>query len=228
MWVYRRDLHPILALVKAGYAVLAFDQCGFGSRMNESGPFYDRNPHWSQLGRMIEDTRAAMDALEKDDLVDPQRIYLFGYTLGGMVALHTAALDPRVKGVVAISGFTPMRTDTAERGTEGLARLSRERPLLPRVGFFIGHEAQVPYDYNELLAAIAPRPVLVVQPQMDRDTTSADVHAAVDQARKVYSLYGATDQLALHEPQDYQRLPTATQDRIVQWMKDNLNPKEPR
>jgi dienelactone hydrolase len=228
MWVYRRDLHPILALVKAGYAVLAFDQCGFGSRMNESGPFYDRYPHWSQLGRMIEDTRAAIDTLEKDDLVDPQRIYLFGYTLGGMVALHTAALDPRVKGVVAISGFTPMRTDTAERGTEGLARLSRERPLLPRVGFFIGHEAQVPYDYNELLAAIAPRPVLVVQPQMDRDTTSADVHAAVDQARKVYSLYGATDQLALQEPQDYQRLPTATQDRIVQWMKDNLNPKEPR
>jgi len=42
MWVYHNDLHPILALVKAGYAVLAFDQSGFGSRMNETGPFYDR------------------------------------------------------------------------------------------------------------------------------------------------------------------------------------------
>jgi hypothetical protein len=61
---------------------------------------------------------------------------------------------------------------------------------------------------------------------MDRDATTADVHAAIDQARKVYSLYGAADQLALHEPQDYQRLPTATQDRIVQWMNQNLNAKE--
>jgi dienelactone hydrolase len=222
MWVYRRDLHPILALVKAGYAVLAFDQCGFGSRMNEAGPFYDRYPHWSQLGRMVEDTRAAIDALEKDSLVDPRRIYLFGYTLGGMVALHTAAVDPRVKGVVSISGFTPMRTDTADSGTGGIARLSQERPLLPRLGFFIGHEAQIPYDYDELLAAIAPRPVLVVQPQMDCDATPADVRRSVEAARKVYALYRASDMLAMDEPMDYQRLPTATQDRIVAWMKQHL------
>ena len=32
MWVYHNDLHPILALVRAGYAVLAYDQSGFGSR----------------------------------------------------------------------------------------------------------------------------------------------------------------------------------------------------
>ena len=80
MWVYHNDLHPILALVRAGYAVLAFDQSGFGSRMSETGPFYDRYPHWSQMGRMVEDARAAIDALEKDSLVDPQRIYVFGYS----------------------------------------------------------------------------------------------------------------------------------------------------
>jgi dipeptidyl aminopeptidase/acylaminoacyl peptidase len=46
----------------------------------------------------VEDARAAIDALEKDSLVDPQRISLFGYSMGGMVGLYTAALDPRVKG----------------------------------------------------------------------------------------------------------------------------------
>ena len=51
MWMSHFDLHPILALVRAGYAVLAYDQSGFGSRMNEAGPFYDRYPHWSQMGR---------------------------------------------------------------------------------------------------------------------------------------------------------------------------------
>jgi pimeloyl-ACP methyl ester carboxylesterase len=222
MWVYHNDLHPILALVRAGYAVLAYDQSGFGSRMSETGPFYDRYPHWSRMGRMVEDARAAIDALEKDSLVDAQRIYLFGYSMGGAVGLYTAALDPRVKGVVSICGFTPMRTDTADRGTGGVARYSHERGLIPRLGFFVGHEAQIPYDFDELLGAIAPRPVLVIQPQLDRDATPADVHTAVQQARKVYSLYSATEKLALFEPWDYNRLPDSTQNWIVRWMGENL------
>jgi dienelactone hydrolase len=222
MWVYRRDVHPVLALVQAGYAVLAFDQCGFGSRMAEIGPFYDRTPQWSQLGRMIDDTRAAIDALERDPNVDPRRISLFGYTLGGAVAHHTAARDPRVKSVVSISGFTPMRTDTADRPTGGLARFSVERPLVPRLGLFIGRESQIPYDYDDLLAAIAPRPGLVVQPSMDRDATPADVRAAVEQARKAYAAQGAAEKLALDEPHDYQRLTTDTQSRAIEWMTKNL------
>ena len=218
MWVYHNDLHPILALVRAGYAVLAFDQSGFGSRMSEAGPFYDRYPHWSQMGRMVEDTRAAIDALERDSQVDPQRIYLFGYSMGGTVGLYTAALDSRVKGVVSIAGFTPMRADTTDRGTGGVARYSNERGLIPRLGFFVGQEARIPYDFDDLLGAIAPRPVLVMEPQLDRDGTPADVRTAVEQARKVYGLYGAVDKLALYEPWDYTRLPEKSQDWIVKWM----------
>jgi len=223
MWVYHNDLHPILALVRAGYAVLAFDQSGFGSRMSEAGPFYDRYPHWSQMGRMVEDARAAIDALEKDSLVDPQRIYLFGYSMGGAVGLYTAALDSRAKGVVSICGFTPMRTDIAARGSGGVARYSHERGLIPRLGFFVGHESQIPYDFAELLGAIAPRPVLVVQPQLDRDATPADVKTAIEQAKKVYALYGSPAKLELREPWDYNRLPTRTQDEIVKWMGGNLH-----
>ena len=218
MWVYHNDLHPILALVRAGYAVLAYDQSGFGSRLNEAAPFYDRYPHWSQMGRMVEDARAGIDALEKDPLVDSQHIYLFGYSMGGTVGLYTAALDARVKGVVSIAGFTPMRSDTVARGTGGVAHYSHERGLIPRLGFFVGHEAQIPYDFDELIATLAPRPVLVVEPQLDRDATPADVHAAVEQARKVYSLYGASAKLAIEEPWDYNRLPDRTQDEIIKWM----------
>jgi pimeloyl-ACP methyl ester carboxylesterase len=223
MWVYHNDLHPILALVRAGYAVLAFDQSGFGSRMSESGPFYDRYPHWSQMGRMVEDARAAIDALQKDSLVDPQRIYLFGYSMGGAVGLYTAALDSRVKGLVSICGFTPMRSDIAARGTGGVARYSRERGLIPRLGFFVGHESRIPYDFPELLGVVAPRPVLVVQPQLDRDATPADVKTAIDQAKKVYALYGSAAKLELQEPWDYNRLPATTQDQIVKWMEANLH-----
>ena len=56
-----------------------------------------------------------------------------------------------------------MRTDTAGRGTGGLARYSEERALLPRLGFFIGNEnlypasdkvtLHEPVDYTRLTAA---------------------------------------------------------------------------
>jgi dienelactone hydrolase len=222
MWVYRQDLHPILALVQAGYAVLAYDQSGFGSRLTETGPFYDRYPQWSHMGRLVEDVHSAIDFLETDPIVDAQRISLFGFSLGGNVAVYSAALDPRVKGIVSIVGFTPMRTDTAATGTGGVARYAFERGMIPRLGFFVGHETQIPYDYDGLLAMIAPRPVLVIEPQLDRDATPADVHHAVDQARQVYALYGAGDKLKLSEPWDYNRLPTNTLNDAVQWMKSNL------
>jgi pimeloyl-ACP methyl ester carboxylesterase len=154
--------------------------------------------------------------------VDPNRIHLFGYSLGGTVAIYEAALDARVKGVVSIAGFTPMRTDTATRGDGGVARYSYERDLIPSLGFFVGHEAQIPYDYQDLLGMIAPRPVLVVQPQLDRDATPADVESAVTQAKQVYSLYGAGDKLAISEPWDYNRLPNKTLDETVKWVTSNL------
>jgi len=202
--------------------VLAYDQSGFGSRLTETGPFYQRFPQWSHMGRLVEDAHSAVTALSTNELVDPNRIYLFGYSLGGNVAVYEAALDTRVKGVVSIAGFTPMRTDVAARGDGGVARYSTERDLIPKLGFFIGHEAQIPYDYQDLLAMIAPRPVLVVEPQLDRDATPADVEAAVNQARQVYALYGAQDNLAIQQPWDYNRLPNNTQNDAIQWMGTNL------
>lgn len=218
MWVYRRDLHPILALVRAGYAVLAFDQTGFGARQDETASFYERYPKWSRMGRMVEDVRHAIDALEKEPLVDASRVSVFGYTLGGTVALHATALDARIQGVVAIAGFTPMRTDTVDRGTGGVARYSHERGLIPKLGFYLGHEDRIPYDFAELIATIAPRPVLVVQPQWGRGASPEDVRAAIVDVRRVYEVYGAADHLELYEPSDYVRLPTATQDAIIEWM----------
>jgi dienelactone hydrolase len=221
-WVYHYDVHPVLALAQAGYTVLAFDQSGFGSRQIEAAAFYNKYPRWSQMGHMVDDTRAAIDALSREAQVDPNRIYLFGYSMGANIALHTAVLDSRVKGVVSLNGFTPMRTDTESKGTGGIARYFREHDLLPRMGAFAGKEARLPYDYDELIAAIAPRPVYVLSPQFDRDATPADVRLAVEQAKKIYRLYNAEDNIKLDEPWDYNRLPQGTQDRVIQWMAEKM------
>ncbi|HVT79077.1 MAG TPA: alpha/beta fold hydrolase, partial [Phycisphaerae bacterium] len=223
MWVYHRELHPILGLVDNGYAVLAYDQTGFGSRMIEaSEPYLSQTPKWSQMGHMVADARAAVDVLSKDPALDAKKIYLFGYSVGGSVALYTAAMEPRVAGVVSICGFTPMRTDTADKGTGGLARFAIDRPLIPRLGAFIGNEGEIPVDYNEIIAAIAPRPVYIMNPLYDRDATTPEVHAAAEAARKIYALYKAEDNLKLDEPYDYNELAGTTQDRILIWMSHNM------
>src|SRR4030095_14080202 len=48
---YKRGENPHLGLVKHGVAVLAFDQLGNGSRLEEIRDFYARYPRWSVFGK---------------------------------------------------------------------------------------------------------------------------------------------------------------------------------
>ena len=63
------------------------------------------------------------------------------------------------------------------RATGGLRRLFELHALLPRLGLFGARPAEVPYEYDELLAALAPRPTLLHTPTQDRDANHADVRA---------------------------------------------------
>jgi pimeloyl-ACP methyl ester carboxylesterase len=152
---------------------------------------------------MVADTRAAVDALAALEQIDASRIYLAGYSLGGKVALFTAAMDKRIAGVIAASAFTPLQS--ASPDTEGLRHYSHLHGLLPRLGFFIGHEKKVPVDYDEIIGVIAPRPVYLRAPTLDRYASLADVRSAVERARSAYKSAGTADALELHTPVDFNR-----------------------
>lgn len=213
---YRRGEQPHLALARlGGCAVFAFDPLGCGTRVQEVRRFYERYPRWSILGKHVEDTLAAVEAMEQVDFIDRRRIWLFGYGTGGMTALHAAALDERVHGVVSVGGFTPMRLDTAGRGTGGLARWSTWLPLQPRLAAFVGQESRVPYDYHELLGLVAPRPALVFAPRVDYQATLADVRACVQEAQGVYELLNGRGALEFHELDDYHHFSPETQEAVM-------------
>jgi dienelactone hydrolase len=200
---YYRGEQPYALLARTGYAIFAFDQIGNGARISEVRDFYRRYPRWSLLGKTVQDIRAAVDALERHPRVDAKQIFLLGYATGGMAALHAAALDERIAGVVSVAGFTPMRLDTPDKGTGGVARWSRWLPWLPRLGAFVGYEARIPYDYHEVLALVAPRPVLVITPRIDYQSTYDDLKLCVEQARRVYTLLGAPQGLVFQRANDY-------------------------
>ncbi|MCP5516071.1 MAG: acetylxylan esterase [Verrucomicrobiales bacterium] len=198
-----RAEQPWLALARSGSVVLTFDQIGCGTRVEEAVEFYRQRPAGSLLGRMVEDTRAAITALAAHPHVDPEQVFLIGGGLGGAVALHVSALDDRVAGVICVNGFTPFRSDPPESGRGALVRWAASPPLLPWLAAFSGNESLLPYDFEELLAMTAPRPCLVVASMLDPRTSLPGIRAGIENARSVYALLGAAQALVLQEKEDY-------------------------
>lgn len=215
---YRVAMPPPAALARAGIPVFTYDPIGTFLRQQERAKFFDRHPDASLMGKMVLDARHAIDAAT-ELLGDGRPVYLYGYAMGGTVALLTAGLDDRVAGVASVAGFTPFRTDTPGKRTGGLARLSHLYGWMPRLGAFIGHEDRVPVDYDEILASIAPRRTLIVAPSLDRYATHEDVLKAVDHAREVHHRAGNRNGITIETPHDENRLTDAMQKKVIDWLK---------
>ena len=81
----------------AGYVCMAFDYRGFGPSEGEHGRMLPEEE--------IEDVRSAITFLQQHEHVDPERIGVLGWGLGGGVVISTAARDRRVKAVCTANGF---------------------------------------------------------------------------------------------------------------------------
>ncbi|MGV8091406.1 MAG: alpha/beta fold hydrolase [Mangrovibacterium sp.] len=215
---YHQVEELLQSFVTKGFAVFTFDMLGFGNRIEEGTRFYDRYPHWSKLGKMVTDVRGAVDALTNLDFIDSAKIMVSGYSLGATVGLYAAALDERIAGVVSVAGFTPMRSNTLNQGTEGIMAYSHLHGLAPRLGFFVGNESHIPYDFDELLSCIAPRPVLIIAPQFDKDAHLQDIQHCVKNAGEIYNLYGRPDAIELYSPNDFNRLSPEMREKISVWL----------
>ncbi|MBW7909650.1 MAG: hypothetical protein H3C50_12175, partial [Kiritimatiellae bacterium] len=83
-----------------------------------------------------------------------------------------------------------------------------------------GAEADAPYDVPELLAALAPKPTLVVTPAMDWQARAEDVNAAVDRAAAIATGHDAQPATEHLVPEDYNTLATPMQTRVIEWLQN--------
>jgi pimeloyl-ACP methyl ester carboxylesterase len=210
-------------LAQEGYQVVMYDQFGFGDHLTDAVEFYDEYPHWSRMGRAVEDVRNVVDFLVDGQGItaqpvpptDRKNIYICGFAYGGMVGLYATALDERIAGLACFSGFTPMRSDTDAKPSGGVRRFWEWHALIPKLGLYHQQESKIPYDYDDLLKLMAGRKCLIHAPMRDRFADPADVRSCYERAR---AWFPEPDTLTIECPDDICRFQRAQQDALVRWL----------
>ena len=160
-----------LELAKRGWTVLAPDQLAVesryahGLRAYDTARFYERFPQWSAVGKMITDARIAVDALMHLPQTADLPVYAIGHSLGGQTAALVAAFDSRIAGAVSNCGVFPFATcaNRASWFREEWYIYLKDAALKQSV-----LEGPQPlWDWHELCALIAPRPLMLLASPAD-------------------------------------------------------------
>ncbi len=202
-------------LAQRGYVVLAPDYPSFGDYKA-----YDFNADKYVSGTMkaIVNHMRGVDLLQSRAEVDPQRIGAIGHSLGGHNAMFVGAFDERINVIVSSCGWTPFHEYYGGK----IAGWTSDR-YMPRLKDVYELNAdKVPFDFYEVVAALAPRAFFSVSPVSDSNFDVAGVRKAEPVAREVFKLLAAADNLQIkypdceHDfPDDMRQASYAFMDRIL-------------
>jgi hypothetical protein len=138
----------------------------------------------------------AIDALQALPEVDGKRIGCIGHSLGGHTTLFTAVFDLRIQVAVSNCGFTSFA-----RYNGGNLKGWTSPHMLPRIGSVYQLDpAKVPFDFPEVVAALAPRPFLAISPTRDDNFDITGVKDCLAAAQPVYDLLGVSGRLSTYQP----------------------------
>jgi hypothetical protein len=123
------------------------------------------------------------------------------------------AFDDRVRAIVASCGFVPFSAD-ADPG-----RWTREDNLnlMPKLQPAL-ESKEFPFEWDQLLALIAPNPVLLAtSPADDVFAEVGKVEETFDRARRIYRLLGATAALEHVSHKSGHRMTLDTREAADEW-----------
>jgi dienelactone hydrolase len=203
-------------LAERGYVCLVPDYPSFGDYKYDFKT--DGKAYASGTMKAIWNNIRGLDLLESLPEVNADRIGAIGHSLGGHNALFTAAFDQRIRAVVTSCGFNAF----AHYYGGNLKGWTSDR-YMPRIaGEFGSDPAKMPFDFHEVLAAMAPRPVFINAPKGDANFAVAGVEDAVAAAAKVYALRKASDRLHVVYPEGGHDFPDAVRHEAYKWLDAQL------
>ena len=190
-------------LAQRGYVTLAPDYPNFGEYRFD--PY--RHGYASATMKGIWNHVRAVDLLQSLPQVVAGRIGCIGHSLGGHNTLFVASFDDRIGAMVTSCGFN---TFAKHRGGDITAW--SHKGYMPRIAEVYGNDpAKMPFDFPEVLAALAARPVFINAPLRDApDFEVSGVKDCVDVALPVYTkIFNAGDRLVAVHPDAGHEFPEA-------------------
>ncbi len=163
-----------------GYGALLFDLRAHGQSEGEQTT-------WGVAE--IGDVQAAVRFLAERPDVDATRIGLVGHSMGGAIAIQTAAVTPAVQLVIAESAYASFASN-APTLTVSFARLHDD--LAPLVLWQAGRIAGVRPQHIQPLddvAGLAPRPVLFIHGEADKTVDVSNSQRLYQRAGEPKALY---------------------------------------
>jgi hypothetical protein len=124
-----------------------------------------------------------------------------GHSLGGHNSVFTAVLDDRIKVVVSSCGLDSFLDYYNGNPANWAAEKGWcQTRYMPKLASYRGRLADIPFDFHELIGALAPRHVLIIAPKKDSNFRADSVDRIVAAARPVFKLYGHADRLQVEHP----------------------------
>jgi len=150
--------------------------------------------------KAVWDNMRGLDLLETLPFVEP-KFAAIGHSLGGHNSVYTAVFDPRILAVASSCGLDSYadyyggdpKNWAPERGW-------CQTRYMPKLAAFQGKLDAIPFDFHEMIAALAPRPVLIVAPTRDENFRAESVDRIAAAASAIYQLHGKPENLRVLHP----------------------------
>lgn len=179
----QKENHADFARLAAanGWAALSFDARGHGD--SEGG----------MSAEAVEDVISMAELLSLHEGVDRERVAARGSSMGGFLAIHAAALSPRIAGVIAV----------CPASEDGLARGLRGGDFEMRVDDPLTLEAWL--DANDLRQAVARlrgQPLILLHAEGDEQVPSEwseELHELAPEPKKLILVPGGDHRSLQHD-----------------------------
>jgi len=174
--------------------------------------------------KAVWDNVRGLDLLESLSYVNRKKGFgVIGHSLGGHNAVYTAVFDERIKVVVSSCGldsyldyyggnpavWQPGKGWTQER-------------YMPKLAAYASNREQIPFDFHELIGALAPRVCFISAPLKDANFKWESVDKVAAAARPVYQLYGKPKHLMVAHPDSEHDFPEAMRQQAYGLMEREL------
>lgn len=175
--------------------------------------------------KAIWDNIRALDVLEATPGVAKTGFGAIGLSLGGHNSIYTAVFDERIKAVVSSCGFDAYADYHSTRPDMWRPGMGwAQECYMPVMASYANRKQELPVDFHEMIAALAPRAFFAHAPRQDANFKWQSVARVITAASTVYTLHGVPERIDAVHPEGIHDFPREWRERAYAWLERFVGP----